>query len=269
MRVFCLILGLLVLQHQQVKAWGTEGHSIIAEIAQRNLTPAARARIAELFPNEASAASLAFWADDIRDTLDESTNWHFVDIPLSQTNYDENRDCPATPKGDCVIKAIERVKKTLADSSAPVDARREALKFLVHFVGDLHQPLHTVENHFGGTTFHVTFFVNVPKKAKVPTTLHWIWDTGLIRASFRGWQSYLDFLEDKWLPGRNVDELTRGTTVEWVLDAHQIAIDVAFGSTTAGSELDEEYLEKARPHVDRQLAVAGLRLARILNEALK
>jgi hypothetical protein len=267
MRMICLILGLLVLQHQQVRAWGAEGHSIVAEIAQRNLTPAARARVAELFPNGASAASLSFWADDIRDTLEESTNWHFVDIPLDQTNYDENRDCPATPKGDCVIKAIERVKKTLADSSAPVSTRREALKFLVHFVGDLHQPLHTVDG--GGTGLHVTFFVNVPRKVKVTTTLHWIWDTGLIRASFRGWQSYLDFLEDKWLPGRNVDELTRGTTVEWVLDAHRIANDVAFPSVTTGSELAEEYLEKARPHLDRQLAVAGLRLARILNEALK
>jgi len=269
MRMICLILGLQVLKHQQVKAWGAEGHSIIAEIAQRNLTPAARARIAELFPNGASAASLSFWADDIRETLEESSNWHFVDIPLNQTNYDENRDCPATPRGDCVIKAIERVKKTVADSSAPISTRREALKFLVHFVGDLHQPLHTVDDFVGGTTFHVTFFVNVPKKATVPTTLHWIWDTGLIRASFRSWGSYLDFLEDKWLPEQNVDELTRGTTVEWALAAHQIAIDVAFASITTGSELGEEYLQRARPHVDRQLAVAGLRLARILNESLK
>ena len=269
MRAICLVLGLLVLQHQEVKAWGTDGHSIIAEIAQRNLTPAARARIAELFPNAASAASLSFWADDIRETVEELSNWHFVSIPLNQTNYDENRDCPATPRGDCVINAIERVKKTLADPFAPVSTRRDALKFLVHFVGDLHQPLHTVDDLFGGTGLQVTFFVNVPKKAKVPTTLHWIWDTGLIRASFRGWGSYLDFLEDTWLPGRNVDELTRGTTVEWALDAHQIAIDVAFASITTGSELGEEYLKKARPHVDRQLAVAGLRLARILNETLK
>src|SRR6266545_236608 len=65
MRITCLILGLLVLQYQEVKAWGAEGHSIVAEIAQRNLSPTARARIAELFPNGASAASLSFWADDI------------------------------------------------------------------------------------------------------------------------------------------------------------------------------------------------------------
>jgi nuclease S1 len=269
MRITCLILGLLVLQHQEVKAWGAEGHSIVAEIAQRNLSPTARARIAELFPNGASAASLSFWADEIRDSLDQSNNWHFVSIPLDQTNYDENRDCFATPRGDCVIKAIERVRKTLADSSALVSTRREALKFLVHFVGDLHQPLHTVKDRGGGAGFLLRFFVNVPKRETVATNLHWVWDTGLIRASFRSWGSYVDFLEDRWLPGRNVDELTRGTTVEWALDAHRVAIDVAFASITPGSELGEEYLERARPHLDRQLAVAGLRLALILNETLK
>lgn len=274
MRVFCLILGLLLLQHEQVKAWGSEGHSIIAEIAQRHLTPAARERIAELLPAGASLASMSlasisFWADEKRDSFEKSSRWHFVSIPLNQTNYDEKRDCSDGPRGDCVIKAIEREKTKLVDPKEAIETRLEALKYLVHFVGDLHQPLHTVQEMGGGFGCKVDFFVNHLLEQKFRTDLHWVWDTGLLRASFRSWGSYLSFLEEKWLPERNFDELTRGTAIEWALESHQIAIDVGFASVKCNSELGKEYLDRARPHVDRQLAIAGLRLARILNEALK
>lgn len=269
MRWLCLICGLLLLQPQQAKAWGSEGHSIIVEIAQRNLTPAARSKISELLPNGASLASVSFWADEKRDTFVGSTKWHFVSIPLKQTTYDDQRDCSDGPRGDCVIKAIERETKKLSDSSLPIETRREALKYLIHFVADLHQPLHTVDDLGGGVGFKVSFFIDHLKTVTVPTHLHWVWDTGLIRASFRSWGSYLDFIEEQWIPGQDVDALTRGSAVEWALEAHQVAIEVAFSSIKFGSDLGVAYLERARPHVDRQLGVAGLRLARVLNETLK
>src|SRR5262245_2559055 len=180
MKVILLVLGLLHLQIQDARAWGSEGHSIVAEIAQRNLSPAARAQIAELLPNGASLASLSTWADDIRPIFDKSFNWHFVSIPLDQTDYDPIRHCSDTPRGDCVINAIDRFTKILGDRSAPIDTRREALKYLVHFVGDLHQPLHTVKDFLGGNQFEVRFFVDPRKKTIEDTNLHAVWDTGLI-----------------------------------------------------------------------------------------
>jgi nuclease S1 len=268
MKLILLVLGLLHLQVQDARAWGSEGHSIVAEIAQRNLSPAARARLAELLPNSASLASLSTWADDIRPIFDKSFNWHFVSIPLDQTNYDPDRDCLDTPRGDCVINAIDRFTKTLSDRSIDLDTRRDALKYLVHFVGDLHQPLHTVKDFLGGNRFDVRFFVDPRKKITEATDLHAVWDTGLIRASFWSWGGYVDFLEAKWLPGRDIQALTSGTPIDWVLDAHRIAIHVAF-DVDENTTLGEDYLQTARPHLDRQLAIAGLRLARILNEALK
>src|SRR5262249_11134085 len=150
-------------------------------------------------------------------------NWHFVSIPLDQTDYDPMRDCSDTPRGDCVINAIDRATKTLGDRSASIDSRRDSLKYLIHFVGDLHQPLHTVKEFVGGTRFNVAFFVDPRKKTTEATDLHAVWDTGLIRASFWSWGSYVDFLKARWLPGRNIEALASGTPIEWTRDAHQIA----------------------------------------------
>jgi len=141
--------------------------------------------------------------------------------------------------------------------------------FLVHFVGDLHQPLHTVKDLIGGNLLKVTFFVEPTKKKREKTNLHVVWDTYLIKARYFDWGSYVTFLVDKWLPGKNLDELSQGSPVDWALAAHKIAIEIAFEGVEQDDDLTETHLEAARPHVDQQLALAGIRLARLLNETLK
>src|SRR5262245_20991571 len=154
-----LLAAVLCFSCQHVLAWGQEGHAIVAEIAQRHLSPKARARVAEILGVGVSLASISTWADDARSSRPKTYNWHFVDIPLDIRTYDAARDCKMVPeKGDCVVAAVARLRRELAARGTPPMARREALKFLVHFIGDLHQPLHTLLEEHGGNGRKVKFF---------------------------------------------------------------------------------------------------------------
>ena len=190
-------IALLFLPRYEAFAWGQEGHSIIAEIAQRRLSPAALAAINQILGGEVSLASISSWADDVRDQRPETYNWHFVDIPLNQTSYDQNLYCQDVPnRGDCVINAIERTRLMLADATATNNPRAEALKFLVHFVGDVHQPLHTVADNKGENDLPVSFFTDPTSKRREMTNLHAVWDSGLIKNQFWDWGSYVQWIED-------------------------------------------------------------------------
>ena len=161
-------------------AWGQEGHSIVAEIAQRRLEPEPLQRVKGLLGGEVSLASVSNWADGVRGARPETYNWHFVDIPLGAETYDPVRDCTDTPKGDCVIAEIQRAKSTLGDAAADQQARVEALMFLVHFVGDVHQPLHCVGDARGGNDVQVTLFGQ-------HTNLHKVWDSAFIQHRVFDW----------------------------------------------------------------------------------
>jgi hypothetical protein len=154
-------------------AWWDAGHQIVANIAERRLTPAAKRETNELLAleHQRHLSSIASWADDIRRDRHETASWHFVDIPLDASRYDPARDCK---DGDCVVVQIVRFAHVLADPHAKPRARLEALKFVVHFVGDIHQPLHC-ENHgdHGGNDVHVGWFGK-------PTNLHAVWDGSII-----------------------------------------------------------------------------------------
>jgi hypothetical protein len=265
LRLAVVSLFLLLCSQGRLWAWGQEGHSIIAEIADLNLSANAKAQVAILLGQNASLASIASWADDIRDDRPETYNWHFVDIPLNADNYDPKRDCLDTSRGDCAISAIERNRKTLLDPAASSQDKKEALMYLVHFIGDIHQPLHAVGDYRGANDYPVKFFVDPLKKTKQDTNLHAVWDSNLIRSTVWDWGAYVRRLQDNWLPGKDVQQLTAGTIVDWTLEAHKAARDVAF-KAPMNADLNQDYVTLALPTVDRQLAVAGLRLARVLNE---
>lgn len=262
-----LFLGLGLAFHSPARAWGEEGHSIIAEIAQRRLNDKAVARVAAILGRGVSLASVSAWADDVRSARPETYNWHFVDIPLAANAYVPARDCPPTRRGDCVVAAIARLLATLRDTAATPTQLRESLRYLVHFVGDIHQPLHTLQEDQGGNQFPVRLFTDPRKRGKLPTNLHAAWDVGLIRVYYYAWGSYVDFLETSWLPGRDAAALASGTVEDWVLESHAKAVSVAYAATK-GADLDDAYIAAARPVIDHALGAGGLRLARLLNEAL-
>jgi len=264
--IACLVQFALL---AQAHAWGPEGHSIVAEIAQRRLSAEAAAKVREILGENASLASVASWADDYRGLHRDSSGWHFVDIPLAADDYEESRDCPPSPEGDCVIHELGRNLHDLTDRALSAAQRRDALKFVVHFVGDVHQPLHTVGELHGYNDLAVCYFSSPAKNDCVATNLHSVWDVGLIRSIFWDWGAYVDFLETHWIPTHNDPGLDRGTPVDWALEAHRAAREVAVAGVAMDERLGADYLAAVRPTLDRQLAVAGLRLARTLNEALK
>jgi hypothetical protein len=139
--VAALILLLLFSLPTDLLGWGGEGHRIVANIAEARLTPAAKAQILLLLDG-AHLADVASWADEVRRDRPGTSNGHYVDIPYEASSYDASRDCKPTDRGDCGIAEIDRAERVLSYTSQSKAARVEALKFLVHFVGDLHQPLH-------------------------------------------------------------------------------------------------------------------------------
>lgn len=250
-------------------AWGQEGHSIIAEIAQRRLSATALAQVKRILGGEASMASVASWADDVRSgPHPESYNWHFVDIPLAENTYDPISECAASPKGDCAIAEIDRAEHEITCATDPMQ-RRDSLRYLIHFVGDIHQPFHTVADGNGenGLKVVVKFGGLIKSPPKVSDdNLHAVWDSTLIRQTTYAWGSYVDRLEGDWLL-KHPEASQTLDPIAWTLEAHKLAQDMAEGVDN-GATLDNAYYDKALPVVDEQLGRAGLRLAAVLNRWL-
>jgi hypothetical protein len=250
-------------------AWGPDGHSIVAEIAERRLSAATRAQVEALLGRGHSLASEGSWADDVRPARPETFNWHFVDIPLDEKAYDAARDCPATPKGDCIVAELARVREQLR--CGDVATRREALRWAVHLVGDLHQPLHTVAEQQGGNGVKVEtelLGLRCPRctPRRTQDNLHWVWDTSIITATTWNWGAYVSRLEGGWLASADARDAARGTVIDWTHESHAVAREI-WPLTPADHVIRDDYYFKALPVVDRQLGRAGVRLAAFLDDA--
>jgi hypothetical protein len=263
---------LAILPWHQAIAWGQEGHSAVAEIAQRRLSPQAAAMVARRLGRGHSLAAVASWADDVRDARPDTSRWHFVDMPLASDRYVPAEHCAPSPQGDCVIAELDRLKTALR-CGRDADTRREALKFAVHFVGDLHQPLHTVDEQRGGNAIAVQVHLrglvcSQACKAPLASNFHAAWDSDLIHAAVWDWGAYVDRLESGWLasPEARTRQAAGGTLVDWALETHRAARAV-WDLLPPSRMLDDDYLQKVLPTLDRQLGLAGLRLARFLNDA--
>jgi nuclease S1 len=282
MRTFALSVAFMGALVSQAFAWGQEGHSIIAEIAQVRLSTDAAKEVARLLKGR-SLASVASWADDLRDNHPETTSWHFVDIPLTSDTYEAGRDCN---KNDCVVAELDRLKmdvrcapdvETTDDKTGEKrNPKIEALKFAVHFVGDIHQPLHDILEDQGGNLIEVDLFTHglICTGSCFPTHAHMkfhaAWDIGLIEKTVWDWGAYVERLEapDGWLNSTEArqKDIDGGTPRDWAIETHKAA-QVVWDALPADYVLDDNYFKKALPIIDRQLGVAGLRLARFLNEA--
>ncbi|HEY6273763.1 MAG TPA: S1/P1 nuclease [Terriglobales bacterium] len=240
--------------------WGHEGHQVVALIAGHNMTPAALER-AKAILGGASLEDVASWADDYRHDHPETGPWHYIDIPLADSKIDMARECP---DGQCVIGQTEHFLTVLKDPAADPATKAKALKFVIHFVGDLHQPLHDEDNgDKGGNERHVIFDGR-------PDNLHWVWDTGLLEDIGRNPEELAAELEAKITP-QDRAEWMKGSMEDWVLEGHRLAQRVAYGDL--GSEnpasITPAYERQADPVIETQLEKAGVRLAYLLNDALK
>jgi hypothetical protein len=253
-----------------VSAWGAQGHHVVARIAWVLMTETARNRASELLGHQDGQGMDAFvaaatWADEVRQDRPATYNWHFVNIHVSEAKYDAARHCAPTDRGDCVVAAIARLRAELRDPARSATLKAESLKFLIHFVGDLHQPLHTIDNKDrGGNDVKVEALRGEDGRA---TTLHGAWDTGLIN------------LSDETEAARAQRLLTDAPVVadldvvKWVEANHSVATQIVYrypGFTPAGPPataitLDTDYRLAAAKAIDRQLQIGGARLAALLN----
>lgn len=247
-------------------AWGGEGHRIIALIAADRLTPAARAEVSELLGGDARASmeEVSTWADEIRRDRPATGPWHYVNIEISTNGYDAARDCPA---GDCVVAQVQKDERIIADHQLAKPVRAEALRFLIHFVGDLHQPLHCADNHDRGGN-EVRVLVGAEE-----TNLHAVWDTNVVAALGQNPDQVASSLGAQIGPGE-AKSWSRGAPADWANETFGIAKRVIYsalpgeGGTTAPIILPQDYAARERSVTAAQLEKAGVRLAALLNTAL-
>lgn len=250
----------LVLATSFTLAWGPEGHRDVAAIAQKNLKPETLAAFKAMFGPYDTLAAISVWADDIREEHPETGPWHYIDIPLTASSIDMNRDCR---EGNCVIGKIHEFEAVLKNKSADPAARRDALKFLVHFVGDLHQPLHCEDNgDQGGNKVQVIFFGQ-------PMNLHAVWDGGILRREKVFGLRLAGDLGGRITPAEKT-AWARGSVEDWALEGHALAVQVAYAKLPhdATPNLGDDYFNAALPVAELQIEKAGIRLAGILNHAL-
>ncbi len=265
------IFLLATLLPAQLLAWGPKGHAIVADIAASRLTPIARQNL-QLLLGADSLASIASWADSVRKERDESIDWHFVDIPKNASGFSEERDCfrPQDKHKDalsdhhnCVVDRIEMFQKVLGDEKASRADRLEALKWLVHFVGDLHQPLHAIDEARGGNDIRLPVFGS-PKCGDYDCNLHWAWDTLLLEHTGYSEEEYVGRL-NTLIAQKHLENQAGGTPVDWANESHVQARHIMEAKPTA---IDEAYYQANIELVNQKLALAGLRLATLLNNTL-
>ena len=262
MTVFRIVLALLLIcaPMSEALAWGDCAHAAVAEIAQQHMRPEALFLIRDLLGGDKSLASLSGWADSISLLRPQTISWHFVNIPYESSRAAADRDRRPAPSDDSVIAAIERFQKILSDRSEPREQRLEALMFLIHLVADVHQPFHCVNRDDAGASELIVQFFGAPM------SLHAVWDFGLIDRYTYDWGAFVR--EDGTQIDPALDEQARSGGVEdWALESHRLAVD--FGYALPDSlEIDDGYYRKAIPIVRKQIHLAAIRLAVLLENAL-
>ncbi|MGD8809330.1 MAG: S1/P1 nuclease [Gammaproteobacteria bacterium] len=237
------------------RAWGPDGHRLIGTAAEALLCESAKSRIARLGDGEA-LGQIGLWADEIRGRPEwrHAAPWHYVNVD----DDGDPRRPPVTDAGN-VIVAIERFSGELTDPRASERERATALRFLVHFIGDVHQPLHVGRaQDRGGNLIDVRYGDDAGN-------LHAFWDTGVIRLRQLTVSEYAQSIAGRV---RTAARRERGTQVrDWAAQVFALRGEVYSFDERTG-RLDEHYLAMAGALAEEQLILAAAHLANTLNDAL-
>ncbi len=306
----CLLAGPVFVA--SAHAWGCKAHQTIALLAEKHLTPTAKqASVALLEANPIDPqlkrycgrggldafADASTWADDLRSVDPTTAPWHYIDIPLGASRDEVRSSCGA---GGCVTQAIQDQLAVLKDNTAAGPKHADALRFIIHFVGDLHLPLHaTTNSDRGGNCVPVTYFRRTPHRTgtSYSPSLHHIWDTEIPERQMEGADppEYAVLLETTYADFFPGWERAGIQLEDWAWEAHEHAVETTYGSlpkkiavepnvpvTTCADDnnigermlhkhivLGTTYQEEAAAVADEGLAAAGIRLAMVLNDVLK
>jgi len=278
-RLFAPLIVFLSLLPSSLLAWGGKGHAITAAVAEAGLSADVLAQIQDLLPGQ-HLRDIASLPDDWRSQESRHERpgntfpLHFVNIPNDAPTYDAARDCPT---GECVVAAIDTYRKILADRTQPKETRHDALIFIVHFVGDIHQPLHCTEGTVppgtkdrdgklltggdqGGNLVKVSYLGG-------DSNLHKVWDSQIIEWGPVSVDDYVKRIFDYELRGRPVEELQRGTPADWANESHYAAVHNAY-ALPADGRIVSDYPQRNLEVVYERLLRGGLRLRRVLQETL-
>ncbi len=241
------------------RRWGAEAHRIIAQVALDRLTPDVAAETRRLLGGD-DITAVASWADDERRRLPGTAPWHYVNIETYDSTYVAARDCQ---RNVCIVAALTEQIRILGDTTESDAARATALKWVVHLVGDIHQPLHASDRgDRGGNDVHVEFDGR-------STTLHAIWDTGLLRSFGETEPQLVHDIETDISRRHDIDQLTHGSVIQWAVESHDIARDMVYHDLPSSLDITPTYADAARRVIRERLLRAGVRLAAILQRTLK
>ena len=262
-------------------AWGVLGHSMVGELAERHLDPKAKAEVAVLLAGEAepTLAGVANWADTLRNSDPErfkaTSRWHYINAKGGGCAFDLARDCP---DGACVVGAIETQRAILVDRNQPIEARRDALKFIVHFVGDTHQPMHAgSRTDAGGNGFQVSLRTPLEPEAYarskyvdgvMGTNLHSVWDYYILASNNLSLRQYSDRLDKLPWPPYPAPSRYDVMPLAWAGESCRLIDARGLYPPEDRHTMDHAYLDAMRPLAEQRVRQAAWRLAQLLNQSL-
>jgi hypothetical protein len=273
---------LLGLAAAAAHSWGDTGHMLVATIAESHLTPKASAEATRLLAigsteKTSTFVTAASWADDVRRDRTETEPWHYI-------NYFFRADGKLStnqPQPTNVVVAIDEQKKILADASQSDEKRADALRYLIHFVGDIHQPLHATARETdslptgdrGGNDFKLADTTLWPDQTRPVRNLHQLWDAGagafkpmnrpITPDAAAALSSFARSIEDSLTAEGDL----KSSPESWAKESFEIARTFAY-TTPENAVPSETYLREGRRVSLQRVGLAGRRLAELLNEVL-
>jgi nuclease S1 len=287
-----LVLVTLFSSMPLLHAWGAQGHRLVGLIAADRLTPVAKQNVAWLLDGQ-TLADVASWADSLTGDQVQTSYWHYLNIPPDASGYDRDRDCPRQPGidagsrsdrwRDCVVDRIAYWEERLGNSQLDRADRATALKFMVHFIGDLHQPFHALGVGRGGNDVKVRVFGQTdcgpstssgPPRAESrggsdparpsPCNLHSVWDSRLISHRNLDDVAFVAVLK-KLIVDEGFGSRPAGTPAQWAEQSFRLG---KAALVTPDTNIDEAYYRRHIGVIEERLALAGVRLAADLNRVL-
>ncbi len=255
-------------------AWGGVGHRTVAYIAQDYLSPRAKSAVREILGPGENLVSVCTWADTIAHVRLETAPWHYIQVNVreDQNRYDLSEACR---NHDCVVDQIKKDIGILEEAFVSKKEKREALKFLVHFVGDVHQPLHCAEDKDrGGNEKWFRYFPKEGSQRYTWVNLHSFWDN-LLESKAKENPRRLASQLEKEISTEDAKNWSRGNATDWAYESFSIARNSIYSELPEGPLLEKNHWGLSLPQdyysgamrkiVDQQLEKAGVRLAYLIN----
>lgn len=253
------ILFLTVINCQKANAWGQNGHRIIGKVAEQHLTPATKKALIPLLETE-SLAQVSTWADEMRSDpanfwQKKSSRWHYINFEpgtsISSTKHNHTHTKESVSN---ILQGMQYAIATLKSNERSIDEKRFAFRFLVHLVGDSHQPFHAGRSEDrGGNRIEVTYFGQ-------ETNLHSLWDSKIIEGENLSYTEFAEFINTN---NRSlIEEYLDSSPQSWLIESNHIAESIYKKNET---NIHYSYVYTHLPIIKTRLQQGGIRLAGLLN----